>query len=433
MKWLKFPALGIVEVLALQTAGVLAMAWLFWPAASDVDIYFRYSEQVLDGQVPYRDFPFEYPPLALVPLLLPRLAVFLKPIGVQDYYALFLCLNVALSVATGACVAWIGIAQDSRARLEATKDEKASHQGHAPQAEGPDHIAGVAVYSMLAVISVPVLCWRYDAFPAILTALGLLALVKHRPGLAGTCLGLGTVAKIYPMFLIALFAAYYLAAGDRRGLARLVAASVTVAALVMLPFRLLAPDQWLYFLAYHRERGFEIGSTVAAALWLAGVLGLAPMTTEHVYGGRHIVSPIADALLPWAPPVLLLAVGGVVLLYLERFRMEREKTGSVRFQSLATATAVMLLVFIIVNKVFSPQYIVWLIPFVPVLPARAIALFGGISVLTIYVYPFHWLELLDGHLAPTLALNCRNLLVLVLIFVLWFSRLPRGGRVPQGH
>ncbi len=415
---------GIAELLWLQAAGIAAFAWLTWPRLSDVDMYFQVSGQVLEGHIPYRDFPLEYPPLALVPFLFPRLLSVGQPIAVADYYGLFLCLNVVLSLLTALCVAAICSTVGQVANLPGLQGQ-VGNLPHGGGRRGP--VAAVAIYGLLAVVSAPVLGWRYDAFPALLTALGLLAVVRQRPALAGLCLGLGTVAKIYPMVLLGFFGAYYLAAGERRALLRMVCASVAVAALVMLPFRLAAPDQWLSFLAYHRERGFEIGSSVAGALMLAGDLGLTPVTTVHNYGARHVVSPLASALLPWTAPALVLAVGGVLLLYLERFGKERDSAGTVSLQSLASGTVVVLLVFIIVNKVFSPQYIVWLIPFVPLLTGRGIAVFLAIAALTIYVYPFHFEHLVYGQLVPALALNCRNLLVVGLILLLWFSRRREAG------
>src|SRR5688572_8771614 len=39
--------------------------------ATDLEIYRRYGSQLLGGLVPYRDVPIEYPPLAIVPMVLP--------------------------------------------------------------------------------------------------------------------------------------------------------------------------------------------------------------------------------------------------------------------------------------------------------------------------------------------------------------------------
>ncbi len=331
---------GIAELLSLQAAGVAAFAWFTWPAVSDVDMYFQASWQVLQGRLPYRDFPLEYPPLALAPFLFPRLLTLGQPLAVADYYALFLCQNLVLSVLTALCVAGICSAVGQVDKFPGLQGQ-VGNLPHGGTGRGP--VVPVAFYGLLAVVSAPVLGWRYDAFPALLTALALLAVVKQRPALAGLWLGLATVAKVYPMVLVGLFAAYYLAVGERRKCARLVCASIAVAALIMLPFRLAAPDEWLSFLAYHRDRGFEIGSSVAGALMLAGDLGFAPVTIVYNYGAHHVVSALASALLPWTGPALLLAVGGVLVLYLLRFRKEGQSTGSVSLQSLASATVVVLL------------------------------------------------------------------------------------------
>jgi hypothetical protein len=192
----------------------------------------------------------------------------------------------------------------------------------------------------------------------------------------------------------------------------------------MLPFWLMAPAQWSSFLVYHRERGFEIGSTVGALSWLGRSLGLTAASSVFNYGAVHVESPLAGALLPWTIPLLVFAVGGALVLYLERFVKERENNGKVNLRTLVTGTVVVLLAFIVVNKVFSPQYIVWLIPFVALLEWRAIAMFACIMALTVYVYPFHWEEVQEGQLIVVLALNCRNMLVIGLVLLLWFSRRP---------
>ena len=38
----------------------------------DVDIYYNYASRTIQGQIPYRDFPVEYPIFALPIFLIPR-------------------------------------------------------------------------------------------------------------------------------------------------------------------------------------------------------------------------------------------------------------------------------------------------------------------------------------------------------------------------
>ena len=56
-------ALLAVLVMLGDTVGALA----------DVGIYHRYATHIVDGQLPYRNLPIEYPPLAIPLFVLPRL------------------------------------------------------------------------------------------------------------------------------------------------------------------------------------------------------------------------------------------------------------------------------------------------------------------------------------------------------------------------
>src|SRR5688500_11649678 len=71
-------ALGSWRRFLLLALGLLLGAGLIAPFAGqevtgDARLYYAVGEDLLAGRLPYRDRPLEYPPLALVPLLLPRL------------------------------------------------------------------------------------------------------------------------------------------------------------------------------------------------------------------------------------------------------------------------------------------------------------------------------------------------------------------------
>src|SRR5262249_25657491 len=61
-------AIAIQVLLALATTLVKLNS-----GTDDTDIYYRYASMTWYGKVPYRDFHVEYPPLALVLFLVPRL------------------------------------------------------------------------------------------------------------------------------------------------------------------------------------------------------------------------------------------------------------------------------------------------------------------------------------------------------------------------
>ena len=56
----------------------------------DLIIYYEYSLKIIQGQVPYRDFLVEYPPFALLPMLVPQILNGLFSHSLLGYLILFL-------------------------------------------------------------------------------------------------------------------------------------------------------------------------------------------------------------------------------------------------------------------------------------------------------------------------------------------------------
>lgn len=392
-----------VGLVLLQSVAFLWFAEAIFPRIAgshgDIGIYFNYSLNVVQGQVPYRDFSMEYPPLALVAFAAPRLMAVGTLIDAETYRRLFLLGNVFFStIIAVTLVQLLRLWQPARSP-----------------------IMPLIVYTGFVILTSPLSPWRYDMFPTFLTALALLAYTDRRPALAGFWLGLGAAAKIYPLVLLGIFGAVYLAAGQWRAIVRMGLTCGAVIAACLLPFVWLAPETWSVFLTYHQERGLQIESLAGAAIWLAATLDLTQTDKIFNYGALHIDGPLADALLPWQTRMLALAVIGVGLACLWRFRTEYTKHGAVSDESVAAGIVAVLLAFMVGNKVFSPQYIVWLLPFIPLLRPLPVVILGLICMATIYVFPFNYAAYVEQRFSPVLLLNVRNALALVLIPWLLFA------------
>ncbi|HJZ48099.1 MAG TPA: glycosyltransferase 87 family protein [Roseiflexaceae bacterium] len=395
------PAYPVIGLLAAQLIALLAVVFVTLPRvwkwhAFDLAIYYQDSLKLLHGQLPYRDFALEYPPLALLPFALPRLATFGLPINFSDYVWLFLIQNVIFSTLIALVVARIS--------------------GWRPFA--------LALYALLVAISAPLLPWRYDLFPALLTALALLCLLRERPAWAGIWLGLGVAAKLYPIVLLPIFGIYCLAGKNRPALLRLGLGCASAVALTLIPFVLLAPGPLLSFMRYHELRGLQLESLPAGAIVLAHILGRGAARLDFNYGALHLVSPLAGAALKWLPIVFLALYSVVLVCCLARFREEQATQAHVASQSLVVYCVAALLAFIVTNKVFSPQYIIWLLPFAPLLRPRQAGALLAICALTIILFPFKYDELLAMQVLPVLLLNLRNLLAVVLLLWLLIDRAP---------
>jgi len=397
----------LTGLVALQGIGLLLVAAFILPYvvqwhARDVQIYYEAAAKLLQGQLPYRDFPLEYPPLALLAFALPWLLAPGRALGYSGYAWHFLLLNVLWSTLLA-----LTIARFAALRRPAISPTRA-----------------VGVYTLLVIVSAPLLPWRYDLFPALLTLLALLCVLTGRPTLAGLWLGLGIAAKLYPIMLLPICGAYYLAGRSYRSLFRLMLGSAIAIMVVLLPYLLIDPGGWLTFLRYHQLRGLQLESLPAGAILLAHTLGLARVELVFNYGALQLVSPLADVAVIWQPIVFSLVSGVVFVSCWGRFRHEYATSGAIADASLITYIVVALLAFIVTNKVFSAQYIVWLLPFVPLLRPRQIVALTILCGLTILIFPFLYADLLAVQIAPVVLLNLRNALAVAMLCWLLVERLP---------
>jgi uncharacterized membrane protein len=175
---------------------------------------------------------------------------------------------------------------------------------------------------------------NWDLFAVALAGVGLVAWQGRRPGLAGVFLGLGTAAKLYPLLFFIPLLALCWRAGQLRAFWRAAAGAVLAWAVVDVPVALLWPDSWLQFLKLNRERSADFDS-----LW---------------YGFHRLVgsgNPAPKVNGP-AAVVVLLALAAVFVLALAAPRRPR----------LPQLLFLVVAAFLLTNKVWSPQYSLWLLP-----------------------------------------------------------------------
>ncbi|MFI6174261.1 glycosyltransferase family 87 protein [Nonomuraea sp. NPDC051191] len=176
---------------------------------------------------------------------------------------------------------------------------------------------------------------NWDLVAGALSMGMLLAWARKRQVLAGVLLGLAIATKFYPlMFLGALF---LLTLRTARWRPFLVTLGSTAGAwlVVNVPFMLFAWDGWRRFYVFSQERGIDWGSP-----WLFfqrkgwGILGEADVST---------LGMVALAVLCLGIAVLALAAP------------RRPRLVQICFLALAA--------FMMTNKVWSPQFVLWLVPF----------------------------------------------------------------------
>ena len=279
---------------------------------------------------------------------------------------------------------------------------------------------------MLVAIVGSVALTRFDAVPAALSILALCGLVAGRWRLAGAILGLAIATKLYPAVLLPLAVVYAANRAGRRAAARVALLPVAIVALAYAPFIALSPGGVRTSLDAQFGRPLEIesvgGSLLAAAHLVFGVRFPQQQSYYEIpFHSAAVVAKISAAI-------------GIVVLLVVWTQFARSDADDA---TLLTASAAALATVIAFGKVFSPQYLVWLIPLVPLAArgrrAAAALLLATACVLTALVFPRHW-EALKYDLArkDVAAIVVRNALVVLFLATLLVKRAvnPKGARTP---
>ncbi|MEU3792171.1 glycosyltransferase 87 family protein [Streptomyces fructofermentans] len=175
---------------------------------------------------------------------------------------------------------------------------------------------------------------NWDLLAVALTAAAMLMWSRSRPLAFGVLLGLATAAKLYPLFLLGPLLVLCWRAGRWREFGTALLGAVGSWLIVNVPIMLLAPEGWAKFYSFSQERPIDFGS-----FWLIMSQRL------ELQLATETVNTIATLL-------MLVCCVGVAALTLTAPRRPR-------FAQLAF---LIVAAFILTNKVYSPQYVLWLIP-----------------------------------------------------------------------
>ena len=187
-------------------------------------------------------------------------------------------------------------------------------------------IAGAPVLVLAGTIN-------WDLVAVALTGLALLTWIYERPWLAGAMIGLGTAAKLYPALLIGPLAVLGLRNRQLRPVLAATGAAIVAWVATNLPVLLLYPEGWLVFWRFNADRAADYGS-----FWYAMMLLDQPVPALNVL----------------APALLLACCAGIAAL----------AWWAPRPPSVAQVSFLIVAAFLVTNKVYSPQYVLWLLPLV---------------------------------------------------------------------
>jgi hypothetical protein len=324
----------------------------------------------------------------------------------------------------------------------------------------------LAVYGAAGLILGNLLFDRLDLAVGALLLLSVLLLVRGSWLASFLLLAVAINFKASPIALAPLWVIaslppplFTLARSRPGALVRAMAArSVALAglsALVFLPFLVTEGTRALDFLRFRALQGVQIESVPGSILQVLHLAGM-PLEVTATFGTFELETPLTSALATASPLLLLIAVAGILVLYargpaawLDRHARISESVDpapAVDDRSLASsnpprfvcATLATLLVTLVTSKLLSPQYLIWVLPLVPLVdfgPARTRAFALGfllVCAVTTAIFPYLLGRTLvrqdpasDGYLDPT-PLGVGLLLVrnALLIWLAWRAVRP---------
>ena len=384
-RFTELAAAGAAALFLLSWA-VLHTGWYDDRELVDIPVYASYGTTIEDGAVPYRDIRPEYPPGALPAFVVPALLsddeqgfrnVF------EDLMALF---GVAIVLLTAVALRGVGA---SRERT----------------------VAALALVAGFPLLLGSVVLTRFDLYPAALVAAAIAALVHRRDRLGFGLLGAAVAVKLYPAVLVPIALGYVWRRRGRREALVCLALCAGVVALAYVPFLVVAPDGVAHSLARQLSRPLQIES-LGSALYLAAhhLVGLdVEMRSGHGSQNLYATGTAVTAVL-----LSLVQIAVLVWIWLRR---------PVTNEELVRWCAAALVAFVALGKVLSPQFLIWLVPAVPLVGGlrglRASVLLALALVLTQLWFPSRYWDLareLDP--LPSTLVLVRDLALVALLVVL---------------
>lgn len=368
-RWL---LLGSVACTAFLGSWVL-LHHAFWGRHQLVDtpLYERYADAIRAGRMPYRDFALEYPPGALAAFLAPELTAHPRKFG--EYGHSFEKWMAACGA--GAVIGVVAVLAALRARPWRAA-------------------AACALVAISPLLLGSVFLSRFDAWPAMLTVAALAALLVGRSRLSAVVLAAAVAVKLYPLVLVPLALIWMFKERGRRAAAMWAVTFGLSVVVCFAPFVALSPAGVAHSFDVQLGRPLQVESLGAALLVFA----------HHAFGlklvvrnGHHSKNVLG------AVPHTVAVVTSIVEAALLAIAYALFARGPVSRQRLVNATAACVCVFVGFGKVFSPQYMIWLIPLVPLVAGRA-GLFASAALVAALVVTQAWFPsrygLYADHLRP---------------------------------
>ena len=291
----------------------------------DLGFYFEHAVKLLDGQLPYVSYSFEYPVLLFVPVIIALIPALIFQSALAFVYT-FQLLMILCDIVTILCIYLVALK---------IWNEKTAF------------VAGL-LYATAFSTAYFVLT-KYDAFPTCLLMLAILFTVYGMNIKGYLAAGLGFFTKIFPVIAFPFLILHNTKKSSLKDeILAVLKVMVPLSLILMIPILIVRPDavRTSLFASGGSVSVYANTLTYTVYLWLSGVF--------HIGIGIEGISIVM---------YILMGISMLCLLYYAY--IDGEKKPDSLLKSLLCA----LIAVIIFTKFHSPQYIVWFTPLLCLLVA----------------------------------------------------------------
>ena len=385
---LRMASLFIAAVFLIATAIVLIDAG----PRGDVVNFYDHAMAVKSGSLPYTDFEFEFPPVSIVFFMIPALFT----TDLDAYCWIFAMMCAGLMAVAVHCI--MRMAPDERTRYYAAM-----------------------LFSVLVLLYLTESVKKFDSIVMSISVISLFLFSREKWYLAYGLMAVATFTKLYPCMFLPLMAAYNIMSG-RGGIEAvwkgILSCLVVIAALFIPMWAVgISPLDSLSFLGFHEDRGFQVESTVATVIEALGLIGLTDMWIVDAHNTHDVAGPLADALVQYWSLMIVVVVVAVLAFSV---RSMHRSGSDLDVGRLSMAFLLVCIAFVLTNKVFSTQYMMWLFPFfamllyVPELDGKARRLMAMMIVMQILCIVFLRSEI--GSALYVIACALRDVLLVAIAY-----------------
>ena len=281
------------------------------------------------------DWKMEYPPFALVFMVIPRLFGW-----IAETYEIFYVIEVFIFMVIGLIYT----------------DKLAQHFGK-------DRKKSMLAYSVLTILLLEFVTDRYDIFPAVLTLMSFYYFVKSRYAWAFILIAIGMMTKLYPALLFPIYWLLFAVKGEWKEAWKGTGVFILTSLIIIVPVMIIDMDMITYFLEYHADRPLQVESVAASLIYPLAMLGLTEVTITSAkdpgsFGSDNLIGDIPDAVVGFLTPLMVVCILALCFFFAYICR-KTDEDGRTKVLGLAIAAAIM--AFMIFGKVFSAQYLIWAI------------------------------------------------------------------------